>query len=228
MNFEFGNNLRTWNLLCYALATLVTAIAIAHATLPMPDPKAAKRDGKGRLDLAKTERDIAQKELDERKSESAAVWEGEASTITPQILQSVTMIAKAQGVNLKSFRPQNPVADGNISRASFSVMVDGPFPKVVSFIRALDAESSRLGVNLVQMAAVDQQGDTVGATIGVIAYVRMPDVKKPSTGGTNNSQSTKDSALEQPDSKKPQSEPNLGPQPTSSQGDANKKNGGNE
>lgn len=241
MNFEFGNNLRTWNLACYALATVVAAIAIAHAVLPMPNPEAAKKDGRGRLELAKSERDIAQKELDDLKAGSAAIWEGQAETVTPQVLQSVTMIAKTQGVNLKSFRPQNPVSDGNLARVSYSVMVDGPFPKVVAFIRALDSESSRLGVNLVQMASVDQESDNVGATIGVIAYVRMPEATKPSAkpaGGvadsakelgtpasTPNKGATK---AEEPNAtKNTRQEPNTGQTGTSTQGSAKQKNGGN-
>ncbi|MBS1711770.1 MAG: hypothetical protein JSS71_08605 [Armatimonadetes bacterium] len=240
MNFEFRNNLRTWNLACYALATVVAAIAIAHAVLPMPNPEAAKKDGKGRLELAKSERDIAQKELDDRKAGSAAIWEGQAETVTPQVLQSVTMIAKTQGVNLKSFRPQNPVADGNLARVSYSVMVDGPFPKVVAFIRALDSESSRLGVNLVQMASVDQESDNIGATIGVIAFVRMPEATKQSPTpagfvadsakelGTPGGRPDKVAKAEEPSGGKNTSqEPNTGQTGTSTQGSAKQKNGGN-
>jgi|GEM_PF-1806241 len=178
MNIEIGDNLKTWTTMSIILAVLTIGIAIANFLIPMPDAKKAEEVGKEAVAAGKAELAVRERELEELKAADPAIWEGLTETVTPQILQSVTLMAKAQGVTLKSFRPQNPVADGDISRSNFVVLIEGPFPKVVAFTKAIDTKSSRLGLNQVQLAAVDQETDVVSATVSVIAYIRQPEVKK--------------------------------------------------
>ncbi|MFM9873605.1 MAG: type 4a pilus biogenesis protein PilO [Fimbriimonadaceae bacterium] len=178
MNLELGDNLKTWTAICAIFAFLTIGIAVANFIIPLPNSKEAEIDGKNSVKQAKAALNASQDELAELEASNPGLWEGQTETVTPQILQAVTVIAKTQGVTLKSFRPQNPVADGDISRSNFVVLVDGSFPKVVAFTKALDSSTSRLGVNQVQIASIDQESDTVNATIGIIAYIRQPEVKK--------------------------------------------------
>jgi Tfp pilus assembly protein PilO len=143
-------------------------------------PNADKAEAIGKEAVAAGQADLAArtKELEELKAADPGIWEGLTETVTPQILQTITVIAKSQDVKLKSFRPQNPVADGDISRSNFVVIIEGSFPKVVAFSKAIDSASSNLGLSQVQIASVDQETDMVNATISVIAYIRQPEVKK--------------------------------------------------
>lgn len=186
MNLELGDNLKTWTAVCAIFAFLAIGIAAANFMIPMPNAKEAEIDGKNNVKQAKAELTKSQDELAELKSADPGIWEGQTETVTPQILQAITVIAKTQGVTLKSFRPQKPVADGDISRSNFIVLIDGSFPKVVSFIKALDATTSKLGVNQVQIASIDQESDSVNATIGIIAYIRQPETKKGRTEVNDN------------------------------------------
>ncbi len=189
MNIEIGDNLKTWTTVSVILAILTIGIAIANFIVPMPSAAKAEAVGKEAVRAEKAGLVVKETELAELQAMESGIWEGLSETVTPQILQAVTVIAKAQGVTLKSFRPQNPVADGDISRGNYVVLIEGSFPKVVSFAKAIDSESSRLGVSQVQMASVDQETDSVNATIGIVAYIRQPEVKK---GRTSEIATTKD------------------------------------
>lgn len=176
MNFELGNNLRTYNIFIGILLLVLIGVAAFFTIVPKPNKLVAERAGILRLEKAERELKLNEAKLEALQVKDAAIWEGQADTVTPQILQSISIIAKAQGINLKSFRPQAPIADGEISRGNYVLLIDGSFPDVANFVRALESPTSRLAVSQVQLTAVDQETDKVNATVGVVAYVLQPKV----------------------------------------------------
>lgn len=164
---------------------MTAGVALAHFTMPTPDAKLEERKGRANLEKAIKAREISEMQLANLESEASGMWEGAPESITAQILQSVTVIAKAQGITMKSFRPQTAIADGDLSRNNYLVLLEGSFPQVVAFARSIDTPSSRLGISLVQVAAADQESDAVNASIGIVAYVKMPEVEKKPNPGTN-------------------------------------------
>lgn len=175
MNIEIGDNLRTWTIICALLCLMTIGVAVAHYTIPSADAKLEERRGKAHLEAAIKDRKASEEKLAALEIGDTAMWEGVSESVTSQILQSVTVIAKTQNINLKSFRPQTAVADGDLSRNNYVVLIEGSFPQVVGFIRSIDTPSSRLGISLVQVSASDQETDSVNATVGIVAYVKMPD-----------------------------------------------------
>lgn len=215
MNFELGNNLRTYNILTVLLLLCLAGIATFFFIVPKPDPEIAERAGKLRLEKAQKELNLNLAKQASLKEKNPALWEGQTETITPQILQSISVIAKAQGVNLKSFRPQTPVADGDLSRGNYVLLIDGTFPQVANFVRALDSAANRLGVSQVQISSSDQESDKVNATVAVIAYVKQPVVEK------SRESSEKSKETSQKDEKSPNDSPASSSAPGEAKREAN-------
>jgi len=188
VNLEIGNNRKTWNVVC-ALA-LVMMLVIALADMFIPKPTEAKEIASRHQQVNELERKIKSDEdyLQELILEDTGMWEGDQEVVTPKILQAVSQLAAANKVNLKSFRPQSPVSDGDTIRAHFVILADGKFPDIAAFLRALDSSSTKVGTNVVQIASADQESDQINATIGIVAYIKAPVVvaanRRPST--TNN------------------------------------------
>ncbi|MBX3115088.1 MAG: hypothetical protein KF836_11025 [Fimbriimonadaceae bacterium] len=188
MNLEIGNNRKTWNAVC-ALA-LVLMLVIALADMFVPKPTEAKEKQNRHQQVNELERKIKTDEdyLQELILAETGTWEGDQEVVTPKILQTVSQLASSHNVNLKSFRPQSPVSDGDTIRAHFVILADGKFPDMASFMKALESNSTKIGTNVVQIASADQESDMVNATIGIVAYIKAPEVvatnRRPSNTNT--------------------------------------------
>lgn len=177
MNLEFGNNRQTWTIVCI-LACIVMAL-IATADLFFPKPSLQKELENRSLAIKAAEKNLNDDriKLEQLENEESGIWEGAQEVVTPKILQEVTKLATANNVNLKSFRPQTPVSDGDTIRAHFVVLVDAKFPAMAKFIQGLESNSSRIGLNVVQISSSDQESDQVSATLGIVAFIKAPVVE---------------------------------------------------
>lgn len=178
MNLELGNNKRTWNIVCVIAVLVMMVIAIADLVMPKPtvDKEIVKRNREVQQMEIKLRKD--QEELERLILEDSGLWQGAQEEVTPKILQEVSKLATANRVNLKSFRPQTPVSDGETIRAHFVILADAKFPDMAKFVRALESGSTKIGLNIVQLSSADQESDQVNATIGIVAFLKAPVVVK--------------------------------------------------
>jgi Tfp pilus assembly protein PilO len=202
MNIELGNNVRTYTALCAALILAIIGVACYHFLAPYPSPKAAERRTDRQIERAESDLKRKQETLANLKSGEKAVWQGAAQTVLPQVLQSVSILAKAQDIKLKTFRPQAPITDGEVTRATYLTMVEGPFPQVAAFIRSIDRPDSQLATSTIQISALDQESDLVTATVGILAYI-TPSVAPKNPNEDPNAPKTEQESEKSPNQQKP-------------------------
>lgn len=178
MNIEFGNNIRTWNLVCGLAIFAMLVIAVFDLVAPKPDANRIRNQRSSKITALQAEVAKEESRLEMLKSADPNLWEGDMEDVTPKLLEEASRLCANHNVNLKSFRPQNPVSDGETIRANYVMLVDGSFPQVAALIRAMDSSASRIGLSLVQISSADQESDKVNATLGVIAYLKAPEPPK--------------------------------------------------
>ncbi len=175
MNIEFGNNIRTWNIVCGLALFVMVLIAAFDLFVPKPDYQAVIDRRAEQIADLEIEVARASAELERLQSATPNIWEGNMEDVTPRLLAEASRLCANHNVNLKSFRPQNPVSDGETIRANYVMLVDGSFPQVTALIRAIDSPASRIGLSVIQISAADQESDRVNATLGVIAFLKAPE-----------------------------------------------------
>lgn len=188
MNIEFGNNIRTWNLVCGIALAIIAIITIYDVVVPKADANRVRNQRSREVSKLEAQLRADSARLEKLRAANPSIWDGQLEDVTPRILAEATRLASSNGVNLKSFRPQNPVTDGETMRANFVMLVDGSFPKVAALIRAIDSPASRIGLSVVQISSADQESDTVNATLGIIAYLKAP--APPKRTNSSNSQTS--------------------------------------
>lgn len=171
--------LRQWNILIGICLLAMAAFAAYDLLVPKPS-SAVKRASRHKMEI-----EVMQEtgKLKTREAESVAIieqntWVEEANLIGPQVLDQVASTAKAQDVQMSAFRPQRSSTDGKVERIPFLITLQGSFPKIVAFVRNIEAAGNRIGVTTVQCASADGKSDAVTATVGLIA-VRDLSQKKP-------------------------------------------------
>jgi Tfp pilus assembly protein PilO len=147
------------------------------------DPPSPQRSARARfLERERLERDVAA--LNETTAATSAkvaqvLWDQNADIIGPTALSQINAFARARGVRLASFRPQQVATDGDLTRQPYLITLEGSFPNVMAFLRDVQAPEIKLAVHLVQMTAADGRSDIVNANIGVTAYRETQETNAP-------------------------------------------------
>jgi len=164
--------LRPWNLLMMAAVLAMAGMLAFELLAPKPSQRQSIR---ARLDAEKKVRDKTkelQTELDTMTAQvSNRLWKGSADSVGAQTLDLATKVAKTGGMKLSAFRPQKAVEDGELTRLSYVMTLEGRFPSLIGVVKELESPSHRLSVHLVQVASADEASDLVNATVGVTAFL---------------------------------------------------------
>ncbi len=161
-----------------ALGALVLAGTLLYVVL-VPAPTT-----RGLVARARTkEREIQNKVADAkgRETEIGAVLAKRKTPLPPDAIASstlarVTLFASKGGLRLTAFRPQRTTdSPTGVTLYPYQITVEGPFPAVAKFVRALETETTDLAVTLLQLAT-SSEGDAgrVNATVGVVAFRDTP------------------------------------------------------
>lgn len=155
--------------------SLVILLASGAYALFAPKPrteaeirKARNATQNARLD-AKKARDL--RDVSEA-SAKALTWSDGADQIAPKALAVVTREARARSVRLVAFRPQRTVPGSPLTLVPFTLTLEGTYPQVLDFVKAMEIPSNRLAVTLLQIAAADDATSKVTASVGLTAFVR--------------------------------------------------------
>lgn len=173
-----GNNAKSWHVMTGACLLVAAVFAVGDLVVPKPNANAGRAKLVSELEALTLKNREDRAKLDSGDPNGALVWRGGAEDVTPALMKSVSGLASKRRLKLKAFRPQKPEKGDAIDRLGYVVMVEGPFAQVTGFVRELEGDQTKAGVNLVQIAAQSGSSDMVSATIGLVAYTVPRDKEK--------------------------------------------------
>lgn len=173
-----NSEMRPWNVLIALSVIAMAVFAAIDYLLPKPTlAQSAQRHRRAEKDvrdkMAKLRSDLA--EIDRRVDQRT--WKGTADSVGAQALDIADGIAKAHSMTMSAFRPQKAMDDGELTRLSFVMTLEGRFVGLQQVVRELETPSRRLSVHLVQVASADEASDLVNATVGITAFLEKPKPK---------------------------------------------------
>lgn len=142
-------------------------------------PKPASQTRKWQEEKLDLEKKIngAKENLPDAETELAAkVWTESPDQLGAILMGAVQANARKNGLNMLAFRPQKTEEDSGVVRHGYSVSLEGRFPQVIEFLRAVETPESKLAVGTLQIAAADGATDAVTATVGIVAYRRAEEI----------------------------------------------------
>lgn len=162
-----------WNLVFLA-AIGAAAYGLWYGFMqPLPGGKAGSIQGE--LARINTEaRKIDDKADLARSAVAAATWNVDIESLGPTVLERVTDLAQKHHLQLTGFRTDKPNETASIQQAPLVATLEGSYPDVIGLVGDLDAASSKLAVNMLQVTSSDTEGGRVTATIAMLGFVRPP------------------------------------------------------
>lgn len=158
--------------LASVVAVVVMIGCVAFDRL-VPEPKATQVRIKREAEVARLERatkDLRAKTTENKEYVSEYLWQGGHDEVGAMAMAEIDEMAAASQVKVQAFRPQRTITANEIDRNPYSVVVRGPFPRVLELVRKLQAKGTRLALTSVLLSAADGETDTVTTTIGLAAF----------------------------------------------------------
>ena len=174
------STLRFWNGML--IAAMLVLFGLLIFDLMVPVPKATQRFAQRQEDdflIQKETKNLLDDYNAARAVIASRVWMANPDTIGSQTLAIATEDAKRFGLGLSGFRPQKPTEEGELTRLTYVMTLEGPYPGLQAMVRDLETPGRRLSVHMVQVASADDASDLVNATIGVSAFIEKPKPKAP-------------------------------------------------
>jgi Tfp pilus assembly protein PilO len=106
------------------------------------------------------------------------LWEGDPDRIAALVLATLTQNATQHQIKINAFRPQRVQAHGEMNAMPFTLQAIGTAGNVRDFVATLDAPSSKLALQSLQLAATDASSSTVNASMSFTAYALVNRVGK--------------------------------------------------
>ena|SRR5688572_3036308 len=176
---SFQPTLKFWNGMLIGAMFVLLGLFIFDLTAPVPKPTeriAARKEDDFLLmkETQKLEEDFAAA----RSVIASRVWTASPDSIGAQTLDTATNTARRYGLGLSGFRPQKPTDEGELTRLTYVMTLEGPYPGLQAMVQDLETPGRRLSVHMVQVGSADDASDLVNATIGVSAFIEK---SKPKT-----------------------------------------------
>lgn len=151
----------------------LAAVLIGDSLVPKPRPKLgpaalARQEAKLIETRAQTQKDF----VAEKARNEARTWPGPIGAIHPAAIANLAQAAKRHRLRLVSVRPQRAESEADLTRIPYLVALEGPFPKVASFVNEFSVVQGRLALTGVQINTADPASDKVAATVTVVAFMK--------------------------------------------------------
>lgn len=169
---KIESTLKLWN--GVLIAAMLVLFGLLVFDLMVPVPKATQRFAQRKEDdfLIQKETQKVKGDFDAARAVIASrVWASTPDAIASQTLANATQMAKRYGLGLSGFRPQKPTEEGELTRLTYVMTLEGPYPGLQAMVQDLETPGRRLSVHMVQVASADDASDLVNATIGVSAFL---------------------------------------------------------
>lgn len=162
------------------LGTLVVDRFVKPPTVQMKEQARVQNHNK----IVHETYDHKDREKQERAYAATKLWSEDAEQIGPLVLNRVNELAKSYGLTTGIFRPQRTVEDDKILRVPMVVTLNGPYPSIVKFVRAMEDPAGKVAVTMVQLGSADGVSDNVTATISLLALKDMNAKTEPASKGS--------------------------------------------
>ena len=170
MNTSFSNN-KTWRGFCVTMGVLIVALGGAYALAPRPQDKRTDADRAVQAAQVKDETAALNVRYDKAKDNATRfLWTENPDAIAPRALSIVTEAANKNQLKINAFRPQKPTSSPELEELHYVVAIEGRFPLVATFLKAVETPGNRLAVDLFQVTSADGATDMVTATVGLVAF----------------------------------------------------------
>ena len=172
--FRYRDDPTSASIAYLGVALLVGALVFI---LVGPKPSTAGMAVTNRKAQAKINREIGEARQKTAESENFARrvgWNMEPQRVTPLTVQTVTSLARQNGVQLMGVRPQRVDAKALPNQLPFVITVSGGYPGVVAFTRQLEKSQNKLVITSVQITSADANTNLVTATVGALGYIIPP------------------------------------------------------
>lgn len=162
---------RVWSAIgAVAIVCLVVVVAYEWVA-PKPRPTLTTRAKTERLVALDKEVDAIEVRLKKFEADRARlVNPGTPESVTASLLNRVTLAAQTDGIKLVAFRPQRAETVHNLQSLPYLVIVEGPYPNVLRFVRSLEAHEARVAIRTLQISAADGASDRVNGSLGIVAF----------------------------------------------------------
>lgn len=167
-----------------AVVGLVLIVATCISTIFIKSENA--RFLKSKANTEQTNIAKATKQLEAEAAEVKALveanrWSQKPDEIQPIALETISKLAKAQKINVVSFRPQKVSESASLRQLAFTLNIDGSFLSVANMINAIEQPGTKMAVNQIQFASKEGESDQVNATLSLVTYLDKPKAKESTT-----------------------------------------------
>lgn len=174
---------RDRSLLAANVVTLASVLVLAGTlafmlVVPKPTTKGLAKERRDKEFEIKLDTGKARERLAETKAKmSDRIWTGSVERIGPVSLERIDNLAAARRLKMIALRPQRMDDIGDFVRVPLTVTVEGSFPDVMGFVKAVQAPENKLSVAQIQLASADGASDMVTLTLGLNAFARPGEEK---------------------------------------------------
>lgn len=170
---------RVWSVIGVVAVVSLVAVMAYEILVPKPRPTLTTKSKTERLIALDKEVDAVEARLAKSESERARlVNPGTAESVTASLLNRVTLEAKTTGIKLVAFRPQRAETVHNLQSLPYLVIVEGPYPNVLKFVRSLETHEARIAIRTLQLSAADGASDRVNGSLGIVAFAETSEEVK--------------------------------------------------
>ena len=170
------------------VAALVILLCTAIFYFAVPEPTVAGLATKSQRNKTQLVTDTEQAKERAKSDEAATqaqIWEGDPENVEARALAELTNHAAAGKLQMSAFRPEKTVSVNGLLEVPFNVQVAGPYLSILSFLRSLDASSTKIALRSIQVAASGGNSSDVTATVGFSVYCADTTVVTPKPASTS-------------------------------------------
>lgn len=170
---------RVWLAVTMVAAVMLVCVLLFDQLAATPKPKTSPKKHRDQLAFAAAEIDrIEERSAEVEEKQAKGLWTGNPEKIGAAVLSRINREAGAAKVKLIAFRPQRVEQDADLQHVPFLVLVEGPYPEVLQFVRSLETPEGKIAVHLLQFSSSDGTTDRVNASIGLTAFTHLEVPKK--------------------------------------------------
>lgn len=164
-------NERGWKSLTVAIMVVMAALFAFQMFAPKPGShKSLAQRAEEEAKAKRSIRDLRERVAKLQKANDDRLWKGSSDELGAGTMAFVSKAAAANGLKVIAFRPQRSEVVGELTRYAYLVALEGPFPRVVSFVDSIERPKTKMAVGSVQFSSADGATDRVSASVSVVAF----------------------------------------------------------
>lgn len=99
------------------------------------------------------------------------VWSSNVEQVSAAVLARLTDVSTQHGVTITSFRPSKPTPINGVTQLPFTVQMSGPYQGIQAVLASIDAPSSKVALQQIQLASAQASQGTVTTNVDMAAFL---------------------------------------------------------